>query len=121
MPTSLTQVKGIGPATARQLLSAGIPSAEALAEATLEQLTMLPGFGPFRAAQILENARQLMDGSQAADVTAAAGSQAAVTSGEKSKPAKQHPKTHKKPKKKSDKKKKVSKGGRGTEIAEEFE
>ena len=57
MPTSLTRVKGIGPASAEKLTSAGIPTAEALAAATPEQLAAVPGFGPLRAGQILENAR----------------------------------------------------------------
>lgn len=57
MSTSLTRVKGIGPASAKKLTSAGIPTAEALAAATPEQLAAVPGFGPLRAGQILENAR----------------------------------------------------------------
>ncbi|WP_419661761.1 uncharacterized protein Dvar_21940 [Desulfosarcina variabilis str. Montpellier] len=57
MPTPLTRVKGIGPASAEKLTSAGIPTAEALAAATPEQVAAVPGFGPLRAGQILENAR----------------------------------------------------------------
>jgi outer membrane biosynthesis protein TonB len=109
MPTSLTRVKGIGPATAQQLISVGITSVAALAEATLEQLTTLPGFGPFRAAQVLDNARQLMDGFRAAADTAPDGGQAAATSGKKSKLPEKQAKSQKKPKKKSDKKKKGEK------------
>ena len=60
MPTSLNLVKGIGPATAVKLAAAGVTTAEDLAAATTEQLAAVPGFGEFRAKQVIANARQLV-------------------------------------------------------------
>jgi hypothetical protein len=60
MSTPLTLVKGIGPATAEKLATAGINNAEDLAATTREQLAGIPGFGPARADQILANASQLI-------------------------------------------------------------
>lgn len=59
MPTFLTLVKGIGPATAEKLATAGLATAEDLAATTPEQLGALPGFGEFRAKQVIAHARQL--------------------------------------------------------------
>ena len=64
MSTPIRQVKGIGLFTEQALASAGITSVESLAEATIEQLVSVPGFGPKRAELVIEKARQLM-----ADVT----------------------------------------------------
>ena len=57
MPTSVLQVKGIGPATAEKLAAAGFTSAEDIADASYEQLTAVPGFAESRARQIIANAR----------------------------------------------------------------
>ncbi len=59
MPTFLTLVKGIGPATAEKLATAGLTTAEDLAATTPEQLGAVPGFGEFRAKQVIAHARQL--------------------------------------------------------------
>ena len=60
MPTSLNLVKGIGPATAGKLAAAGLNTAEDIAAATPEQLAEVPGFGKFRAKQVIAHARQLV-------------------------------------------------------------
>ena len=59
MPTSLTLVKGIGPVTAEKLAAAGLATVEDLAATTPEQLGAVPGFGEFRAKQVIAHARQL--------------------------------------------------------------
>lgn len=59
MPTSLIPVKGIGPATAEKLATAGLANVEDLAATTSEQLGAVPGFGEFRAKQVIAHARQL--------------------------------------------------------------
>jgi NAD-dependent DNA ligase len=60
MPTSLNLVKGIGPATAERLTAAGLATVEDLAVATPEQLEAVPGFGEFKAKQVITHARQLV-------------------------------------------------------------
>ena len=60
MPTSILLVKGIGPATADKLTTAGIATAEDLVAATPEQLADVPGFGKFRGKQVIAQALQLV-------------------------------------------------------------
>lgn len=55
----LTEVKGIGPATAVKLHGAGIRSAEALARSQVEHLVQIVGRAT--ATKIIENARTLLD------------------------------------------------------------
>ncbi len=48
----LTDVKGVGDATAANLTAIGIDSVEALAGASAEEIARVPGFGPARAAAV---------------------------------------------------------------------
>ena len=60
MHNPLLQVKGVGPAPAEHLAAAGITTIEALAAATVEQLTGFPGFGQWRARQVIAQAQALL-------------------------------------------------------------
>ena len=56
---TLTQVAGIGPATARLLAANGLTSVAAIANASIAEIAAVPGFGPTRAAAIKQAAQQL--------------------------------------------------------------
>lgn len=56
----ITDVKGIGPATAGILAQHGIKTVRALATASLSKLMTIPGFNEFRAGQVNFNARSLL-------------------------------------------------------------
>ncbi|MFH1984416.1 MAG: helix-hairpin-helix domain-containing protein [Pseudomonadota bacterium] len=127
MPTSILQVKGVGPATAEKLSAAGFASAEDLAAATIDQVSAVPGLGESRAKQIISDACQQLTaadlsvgGSKSADI-APAGT-AAREKSKKDKPQKKktdknktqndkqkREKAKKDKNKKSDKKKKAKK------------
>lgn len=111
MLTSLLHVKGIGPATAEKLVAAGIPSAEALAEASLDELSAVPGFGDFRAGQIIAHARQLIDDTGEGKNKKSPSGEASPAKNEKDKAIMQKAKSKKKAKKKKkiDKNKKAEK------------
>ena len=59
--TDLTNVSGIGPATAKLLSAHGIATAEDLARAPLDKLVSVPGFGESRAAAIRESANAFLE------------------------------------------------------------
>ena len=61
MSTPLTDVSGIGPSTAEILQAHGIESAEALATASISEITAVPGFSDFRATRVQEAAAALLD------------------------------------------------------------
>jgi transcription termination factor NusA len=65
MSTPLTNVKGIGPATANALADAGITTAEKLAATSVEKLTAVPGFGELRAKVVIAQAQALVKGDAA--------------------------------------------------------
>ncbi len=56
----LTDVKGIGEATAANLVGVGIDSAEALAAASSEEICACPGFGLARADAVQQAAHALL-------------------------------------------------------------
>ena len=56
---NITDISGIGNATARVLKTHGIASVEAVAQASIEQLVAVPGIGEGRAAALRESARRL--------------------------------------------------------------
>jgi len=64
----LTNIPGVGAATARALVDAGFSTVEAIAKASEDKLAAVPGFGPSRAAVAIAAARDLVasEGSQKA-------------------------------------------------------
>ena len=59
-PAKLVDVNGVGPDTAKRLAARGIASVPALAEATVERIAQVPGFGPKRAAEVRTAASALL-------------------------------------------------------------
>ena len=57
---NITDISGIGNATAQLLKTHGIASVEAVAQASIEQLVAVPGIGANRAAALRESARGLL-------------------------------------------------------------
>ena len=60
MIPSIFEVRGIGPATAKTLAERGIHSVTDLATTHIKQLTAVPGFSDIRAAQVIDDATQLL-------------------------------------------------------------
>jgi tetratricopeptide (TPR) repeat protein len=56
----LMHIRGVGPGRARALAKAGFTSPKAIVEAPLDEISMLPGFNRFVAAEIRKTARQLL-------------------------------------------------------------
>ena len=96
MKPELTDVRGIGPSTARVLEAQGIGSVAALAKAKTDKVTAAPGFGEVRAAEVIAAAAALL---AAAGAPRPAARMAAPLKGKKKLKVK-------KPKAKDDKKKK---------------
>lgn len=67
MKEKITDVKGVGPATAAVLAAHGIRTVRDLASATLARLTGIRGFSEFRAGQIKFNAESLLKKSGSLD------------------------------------------------------
>ncbi len=68
MIPTISEVRGIGPATARTLAEQGIQSVADLAAIHVKQLTAIPGFSDIRAAQVIDDAAQLLvDADQTVD------------------------------------------------------
>ena len=57
---NITDISGIGDATAQRLKAHGIDSVEAVAQASIEQLAAVPGISASRAAALGESARGLL-------------------------------------------------------------
>ena len=53
-------IKGIGPSSAMHLKSNGFTTIKDIAEASIEQLQNVPGFGAVRAALIIEEAMRML-------------------------------------------------------------
>jgi len=65
--TALTDIPGIGEATAATLQAGGLKTAEDVAAAAIEDITAVPGFGYTRAARIRSLAKELVGSSAAPD------------------------------------------------------
>ena len=101
---SISDIKGVGPATERALAEGGFTSIEMLAAASIENVVAVPGFGKVRAALLIAEARALLSASGDAEPVEdqASGSQEPEKPTEAGKPKKG----------KNDKKKKKSKKGK---------
>ena len=62
----LSDIRGIGESTGKQLRATGIKSVAAVAALSIEQLSALPGFGPQRAAAVSQSAIDLLGGAPSA-------------------------------------------------------
>lgn len=108
----LTNISGIGPATARVLTENGFASVEGVAQATDKHLAKVPGFGVVRAAEVIKAARSLLaagktPGSDAAPEKVKKSKNKKKKRGKKGKKGKN--KSKKKDKKKDSKKKRKKK------------
>ncbi len=69
MTGAITDLNGVGPVMAQRLDDAGLGSVEAIAAATITELTQVPGVGPYHAARLNAEARALSgDGSAASGI-----------------------------------------------------
>ncbi len=59
--SAITSIKGIGPDSARILQENGFTSVQAIAEASVDLLQIVPGFGAVRAAMIIKAAATLLE------------------------------------------------------------
>lgn len=62
MAGTITDIKGVAGQTAETLTENGFDSVETIAQASVEALCAVPGFGPARAQLVIDNARSLLDG-----------------------------------------------------------
>ncbi|MDZ4729914.1 MAG: helix-hairpin-helix domain-containing protein [Xanthomonadales bacterium] len=60
MATSILKISGIGPATAATLADFGFKTAETLAAAKVDQLSLVPGFGAIRAQSTIADAMSIL-------------------------------------------------------------
>jgi len=115
--TELTEITGIGEATAGVLNRAGFKSAEDIADAAIEDISAVPGFGYMRAQRTRVAARELV-GSTDAEPAVADDEEAISVLGDapmkgKDKKKKGKKKDKKKDGKKDKKKDKKKKGKKG--------
>ena len=108
---NITDISGIGDATAQQMRTHGIDSVEAVAQASIEQLAAVPGIGAARAAALREAARRLLRddeaGTEGSEAVPASAGDGATANGKDVKEKKDRKKDRKKEKK--DKKKGMGK------------
>jgi Holliday junction resolvasome RuvABC DNA-binding subunit len=95
MKPAITDISGIGPAAAAALSEQGFDSLKALATASVEQVSAVPGFSAARAQKVIAAAAELL-ATPPAEPTAT-----------------DEPEKGRKDKKKKDKKKKDKKGKKG--------
>ena len=76
MTLSILDVHGIGQATSVVLAEYGFKTADDLANATIAQLTAIPGFSETRAAQVINDACSLVASADQEDTTEKVKSQA---------------------------------------------
>ena len=118
MKKKLTDIPGIGPATAVIMDEQGFTNILDVANATPEMMTELPGFGIIRANRIIAAAQKLLEGTLPADQTDV--NEAGETHGNMRTKTTKTPKKKKKSKKKisakkKDKKKSKKKKGKNTD------
>jgi DNA-binding protein len=59
-PPSLSEIKGVGPATEEKLLKAGFTTVDSVARATAEKLSKGAGMSEKTAAKLIESAKELL-------------------------------------------------------------
>jgi predicted RecB family nuclease len=107
MGTPLTEIKGIGAATAGAMEAQGIHNVEDLAAASIEQITRTKGFGDVRAARAKAAAVELLQARRGAAKEPATPAPAAT---KEKKPEKKHKEDKRKKGKKEEKKDKKKSG-----------
>ena len=100
MPTPVTAISGIGPATAELLANHGFKTAESIANTTTEKLSLVPGFGEIRSADTIKAAIEAVGAEPAAEKPKT------TKKKPEAKAKKEKPEKNKKKDKKKDKKKK---------------
>jgi hypothetical protein len=60
MKTTITGISGVGSGTAKTLHEQGYKTLSAIAGATIEQLSSVPGFGTTRASRVIRAANELL-------------------------------------------------------------
>ena len=108
---NITDISGIGDATAQNMKAQGLDSVEAVAQATVEQLVAVPGIGTARAAALKGSARRLLAEADAG--TGAPSPEDAVPSGDSATNGQEDGNGKKKDGKKKDGKKKKEKRKKG--------
>ena len=108
----ITSIPGIGERTAEMLIRHGFTSVAEIAEATVETLMTVPGFGAIRAAAIIQTAAGMVG--QKRKVTSAANKNKTKT---KTKKEKKNGKTKNKKQKQGKKEKKQSTGKKKKKAA----
>ena len=79
MVEQLIEITGIGSAAANTLMNHGFKSVISIADATIEELSAVPGFSAVRAGKTIAAAKQLLNSKAAGSNTAAAKTTAAKT------------------------------------------
>lgn len=110
----ITSIPGIGERTAEMLIRHGFTSVAEIAEATVETLMTVPGFGAIRAAAIIQTAAGMVG--QKRKVTSAANKNKTKTK-TKTKKEKKNGKTKNKKQKQGKKEKKQSTGKKKKKAA----
>mgnify|MGYP003332564174 FL=1 len=70
MGSLVTEIAGIGPATANILKKHGFGTAESIASSSISTLTTVPGFGPIRAKNVVAAAKKFAAVAKKSDSTA---------------------------------------------------
>ena len=111
MKMQLTDVRGVGPSTARALEALGIRTVAALAEASPKTVASAPGFGEARAADVVAAAAALLDTADTPQLAATSEAAPGAANAAAAAPSEEKPKA-KKIKTKDEKKKKKQKKGK---------
>ena len=70
MSTAITEISGIGPATAKVLQEGGFATAESIASSSVAALTAVPGFGLIRAKNVVAAAKKVASTAKKSNSTA---------------------------------------------------
>jgi len=110
MPTSLTSISGIGPAAAEVLKQHGFKAAEDIANATIAELSAVPGFGEIRSKNTIQSAIAVVSPVTKSEASSEDAVEPVKEKTKKKTKGKKKPSKDKKSKGKKDKDKKKSKG-----------